>query len=50
MSPLQKALVMPSVAMLLAVLFILLASTSLPAFAQGNACAADVQTLCKDVP
>jgi Cysteine rich repeat len=50
MSPLQKALVMPSVAMLLAVLFILLASTSLPAFAQGGACAQDVQTLCKNVP
>jgi hypothetical protein len=50
MSPLQKALVMPSVAMLLAVLFILLASTSWPAFAQGNACAQDVQTLCRDVP
>lgn len=49
MPSLPKMVVIPVVTALLTILFLLLAGSHLPAFAQGGACAADVQKFCQDV-
>jgi hypothetical protein len=46
MPSLPKVVLIPVMAAVLTILFLLLAGTHLPAFAQGGACAADVQKFC----
>jgi hypothetical protein len=43
-------MLMPILAGVLVSLFVLLAAVNLPAFAQGDPCAEDVQRRCRDVP
>lgn len=50
MSSARRAVFVPMTAVVLAVLFFMLAWSHLPAFGQGDACVADAQKFCKDVP